>query len=112
MEECIFCKIIKGEIPGEKVYEDDRVVAFNDINPAARVHVLIVPREHTEGIRQACEKEGGLPARILSAAAEIAARLDIEKTGYRVLVNSGSDAGQAVNHLHFHLLGGEKLKGI
>jgi len=112
MGKCIFCGIVNGGVDCKIVYEDEKVTAFKDINPAARVHVLIIPREHIEGIKQAHGKDPGLIGHIMRAAADIAEEENITNTGYRVLVNSGPDAGQAINHLHFHLLGGEKLKAI
>jgi len=107
--DCIFCKIIAGEIPSSIVYEDAHVCAFNDIAPVAPVHVLIVPKAHI--MRGADEAAGGNAAifgHIFVAAAEIARQLGLEN-GYRVVTNVGADAGQTVAHLHFHLLGGTVL---
>lgn len=111
MEKCIFCRIAKKEMEAETVYEDERIIAFRDINPAAEVHVLIIPRQHMEGIADMASA-GGLAGDILAAANKIAEQEKIDASGFRLLVNSGADAGQVVNHLHFHLLGGERLKGI
>ncbi len=112
MENCIFCKISKKEMKGDIVYEDDSVIAFRDINPAAKVHILIIPKEHIEGITAITAKDSDLAGRIFFAADKIARDEGVHKTGFRVLVNSGPDAGQVVSHLHFHLLGGEKLAGL
>ena len=109
MEDCIFCKIARGEIPSSKVYEDEQVVAFNDLNPQAPVHVLIVPKAHYANLNEA----GGIPeallAALLRAASRIAAQLGLDKSGYRIVSNCGPDACQSVQHLHIHLLGGAKL---
>lgn len=106
MEDCIFCKIIAGEIPSDKVYEDDKMIAFKDISPAAPVHVLLVPKEHTENIVTA-DKE--LVAYMMKKAGEIAANLGLKGRGFRLVTNKGLEAGQSVNHLHFHLIGGKEL---
>lgn len=108
MAECLFCKIINGEIPSEKVYEDEKVLAFKDINPQAKVHLLIIPKEHIASLAEINEDN----AEIVSALALTANKLAKEyhlNSGFRVVTNVGSDGGQTVEHLHFHLLGGEKL---
>ncbi len=107
--DCIFCKIVNKEIPSNFVYEDDQVVAFNDLNPVAPVHVLIVPKEHKLNLSEYEEKDEQLLGHILTAAAHIARELGLEESGYRVITNAGPDAGQSVMHTHFHLLGGRKL---
>ncbi len=109
MEDCIFCKIIKGEIPSEKVYEDDEIIAFKDINPEAPVHILFVPKKHMESLLDVTEADADLISRIYQKINDVAKDLGIDKTGFRVIVNCGEDAGQLVKHLHFHLLGGKKL---
>lgn len=109
MDDCIFCQIAQGKIPAKKVYEDDRVVAFHDISPTAPVHVLIIPKCHAADLTEACGMEDALLAHLLRTAAEAAAILGIDKTGFRVVSNNGGDAGQTVSHLHLHLLGGKKL---
>jgi len=106
--DCLFCKIIAGEIPSTKVYSNDKVYAFRDINPQAPTHILIVPTEH---ISDASELEGEtakVAADIFEAAA-IIARAEGLENGYRMVTNCGDDACQSVHHLHFHLLGGEKM---
>ena len=109
MENCLFCKIIKGEIPSSVVYENEDVFAFRDINPQAKVHVILVPREHVADWTEAAEKLSDVTlARMMRAAARIAADEGL-KNGYRVISNCGSDACQSVKHWHIHILGGEQL---
>ena len=108
MSDCLFCRIIRGEIPSKKVYEDDRVFAFEDINPQAPTHVLIIPKKHIVGLKEA---EAG-DAEIIGYAQLVAAKLARERgieAGYRTVYNVGRDAGQSVFHLHLHLIGGRKL---
>ncbi|MBQ5350378.1 MAG: histidine triad nucleotide-binding protein [Oscillospiraceae bacterium] len=108
MSDCLFCKIIAGEIPSAKVYEDENVFAFRDIAPQAPTHILVVPREHIESVADLNADNSALAARCLEAAAAIA-RQEGLKGGFRVVSNCGDDAGQTVKHLHFHILGGERL---
>ncbi len=108
--DCIFCRIIKGEIPSTKVYEDETVYAFKDINPMAPVHVLIIPKVHIASINEVTAENSAVIAHIYEIAAKLAKELGISESGYRVVSNCGADAGQTVFHLHFHLLGGTKLK--
>lgn len=112
MDECVFCRIAGKETGAETVYEDEKIIAFRDINPAAKVHVLIIPKKHMESIAEVQSSDRELAGDILAAAEKIAVQEKIDATGYRLLVNSGADAGQVVPHLHFHLLGGERLKGL
>lgn len=107
--DCIFCNIIKGEIPSVKVYENDYVYAFNDISPVAPVHVLIIPKEHIESLNDITVENASLISEVYTAAAEIAKQLGVSETGYRIVSNCGEAAGQTVNHIHFHLLGGRDL---
>ena len=109
MEDCIFCKIIAGEIPSEKIYEDDAVYAFADINPVAPVHILIIPKTHISYINEINEENSGVIAKIYEAAAKIAAEQGRAQDGYRLVTNCGASAGQTVPHIHFHLLGGRDL---
>ena len=109
MDDCVFCKIIKGEIPSEKVYEDDDVLAFYDINPIAKVHVLVIPKKHITSLLELKEEDKDLLFHIFNKINEIAEIVGVAKTGFRVISNVGEDSGQAVKHLHFHILGGEKL---
>lgn len=108
--DCIFCKIINGDIPSTKVYEDELVIAFKDINPEAPVHVLIVPRQHIDSIAQIDVSHHALIGHIHSVANQIAIDTGIDQNGYRLLTNIGKDGGQSVQHLHYHLLGGRQLK--
>lgn len=108
--DCIFCKIASGEIPSTLVYEDDWVAAFNDLNPVAPVHVLIIPKDHQVNLNAYGEDDAALLGHILLVAAHIAKELGLDETGYRVITNAGADAGQSVFHTHFHLLGGRKLR--
>ena len=111
MEDCIFCKIVKGEIPSTKVYEDENVYAFKDINPVAPIHVLVIPKEHTTNI---LDTKPETIAKIFEAINKIAEQLGIDKDGFRVINNCGKDAGQEVMHVHFHMLAGRVLgpKGL
>ena len=106
--DCLFCKIIKGEIPSGKVYEDDACYAFRDINPQAPVHVLIVPKEHIASADEITEANSAAVAHIFSVIPTVAGAVGLEN-GYRVITNVGEDGCQSVKHLHFHLLGGKKL---
>ena len=108
MNDCLFCKIIAGEIPSSKVYENDQVFAFRDINPQAPVHVLVVPKEHISSLNEVTAENAGAAAACLRAIPAIAAAEGLAD-GYRVITNCGADAGQTVMHLHFHLIGGRKL---
>ncbi len=110
MSDCIFCKIINGEIPCSQVYQDDKVLAFKDINPLAPVHVLIIPKQHIESAQTVKEDNSEVVAHIFSKIPGIAREMGIAESGYRVITNIGKDGGQAVPHLHFHILGGLKLE--
>ena len=107
-ENCIFCKILRGEIPSDKVYEDGDMLAFRDIHPQAKVHVLCVPKSHFSYLSEMGEKERGLVGKCMAKLPEIARLAGIEK-GYRVIINQGKDAGQTVFHLHIHILGGQNM---
>ncbi len=111
MDECLFCKIARKEIPAALVYEDDDLVAFKDIFPQAPVHILIIPKAHCEGLSDLTPETAAASARILPLAARIAAEQGVQTGGWRLLSNCGADAGQTVFHLHFHLLGGKPLGG-
>jgi histidine triad (HIT) family protein len=106
--DCLFCSIIKGDIPSSKIYEDEFVYAFKDINPNAKVHVLVVPKMHIDSIDCADESNIDCIAKVMSAIPVVAHICGLEN-GYRVITNVGEDGGQSVKHLHFHILGGEKL---
>ncbi|MFH1039215.1 MAG: histidine triad nucleotide-binding protein [PVC group bacterium] len=107
---CIFCDIVSKKISAEIVFEDDEILAFRDVVPRAPVHVLIIPKKHISGIPEAGEDDCELLGRICRVAAQLARQESIDRSGYRVVVNSGPDAGQAVDHLHFHLLGGRSFR--
>ncbi|MBR3076687.1 MAG: histidine triad nucleotide-binding protein [Oscillospiraceae bacterium] len=108
MDDCIFCKIIKGDIPSKKVYEDDLCFAFYDINPLAPMHFLVVPKLHLASAAEVTEENAALVGHIYAVIAKLAAELGIAE-GFRVVTNCGADAGQTVHHLHFHVLGGKTL---
>lgn len=107
--DCLFCKIIAGVIPSDKVYEDDVCVAFNDIDPQAPVHLLIVPREHIDSLDTAADTSKATLGDLLLAAGTIARNQGISDNGYRVVINTNADGGQTVFHLHLHLLGGRQF---
>lgn len=106
--DCIFCKIVNGDIPSVKVYEDETVYAFNDLEPQAPVHVLIIPKQHVISAADIDGENSGLVAAVFEATAKIAKQLNLEN-GFRIVTNSGEDGQQSVKHLHFHMLGGRKL---
>ena len=108
MNDCLFCKIIDGEIPSTKVYEDELCYAFNDISPMAPTHILIIPKKHYKDISEINDENSSIVAHIFEVANKIAKEKNLDG-GYRIVTNCGTDAGQTVFHLHFHLLGGEKL---
>lgn len=107
MENCLFCRIASGEIPSNKVYEDDRVLAFRDIDPQAPTHVLLIPKQHFANILEA---DGETIAYLHSVVKKLAADLGIEEKGFRIVVNTGEDGQQTVKHLHFHILGGRSMQ--
>ena len=109
MNDCIFCKIVKGDIPSKKAYEDELVYAFHDIAPAAPVHVLVIPKEHIlAGVDEVTEDNAAIVAHIFTVIPKIAKELGLTG-GYRVVSNIGADAGQTVRHIHFHIIGGAAL---
>ena len=109
MTDCLFCKIIGGEIPAKRVYEDDSIFAFEDINPQAPTHILLIPKEHYTSLKEVRETEKDLLGNILLKAKELAQDKGLEDSGYRIVLNTGRDSGQAVFHIHFHLLGGRRM---
>lgn len=106
--DCIFCKIINGEIPSKKVYEDAEILAFHDLDPQAPVHILIIPKEHIASAAEIAEENQSIVGKIFTAAAKIAKEQGLSD-GFRVVTNCGDSAGQSVKHLHFHLLGGREF---
>ncbi len=109
MSDCLFCKIEKGDIPAEKVYDDDSVFAISDINPQAPVHLLIIPKKHYSTILELDEKDQELVGSVFSAANCLAKDYGLDQSGFRVVVNCGAEAGQSVFHVHYHLLGGRAM---
>ena len=109
MDDCLFCKIISGAIPSRKIYEDEYTFAFHDINPQAPVHALVVSKRHTADLAHHTELTDAELAACLRTAAKVAALLGIDQSGYRVVNNCGADACQTVHHVHFHVIGGNKL---
>lgn len=107
--ECVFCKIIDGEIPTEFLHSDDLVVAFRDIAPKAPTHILLMPRAHIESAAQLTEEDGDMLGRLFAVAAKLAQEAGIKQSGYRTVTNSGAGVGQSVPHLHFHLMGGRAM---
>jgi histidine triad (HIT) family protein len=112
MTDCIFCKIAKKEMKADVFYEEDGVVAFNDIYPKYKTHVIIIPEKHLASVAKATQNDDALVGKLLRVGARIAKERGLEKGGYRLLTNVGKNAGQTVQHLHVHLLGGEKLRPI
>jgi histidine triad (HIT) family protein len=110
--DCLFCKIIEGAIPSTKVFENERIVAFHDIAPAAPIHILIIPKKHIPTMNDVTDEDGPLMAELLAVARQIAKEQGIDESGYRLVNNVKHDAGQIVYHLHIHLLGGSKLSSL
>ena len=110
MEDCIFCKIINGDIPSNKIYEDDKVYAFNDINPEAPIHFLVIPKEHIESANAINENNADIVAHIFKVINKLVIELGVAEKGYRIVNNCGEDGGQTVKHLHFHVLAGRSLQ--
>ncbi|MDO8472979.1 MAG: histidine triad nucleotide-binding protein [Dehalococcoidia bacterium] len=108
-ESCIFCRIIARDIPAQIVDESDEWLAFRDIHPVAPIHVLVVPKKHLGSVEDLTTEDVGMVGRLIMVAKQIARTEGISESGYRILVNSGRDAGQLVRHLHFHLIGGRKM---
>ena len=109
MDDCLFCKIIKGEIPSTKVYEDELCYAFNDIAPTAPVHFLVIPKQHIASAAALTENDAALLGHIYAVIAELCRKLGVDESGYRVVTNVGVDGGQSVKHLHFHVLAKRSL---
>ncbi len=109
-EDCIFCKIIKKQIPCELVYEDDKVIGFKDISPQAPIHIIIIPKEHISDLNCLNVEQAEIIGHIFIVAKEIAQTLGIAESGYRIVTNCGEQGGQTVQHIHFHLLGGRMLQ--
>ena len=110
--DCLFCKIAAGEIPGDVVFEDDEVIAFNDISPQAPVHILIIPKKHVETVNDLTETDAPLVSRLILRAQALAVEKGISEAGYRLLFNCNAQGGQTVYHIHLHLLGGRQLGAL
>ncbi len=110
MDDCIFCKIIQGEAPGEVVYRDDRATAFRDINPLAPTHILITPNQHLGSVNDVGAEQEALAGHLLNVARQLAQEEGIQDSGYRIIINTGPHAGQVVFHLHVHLIGGQPMR--
>ena len=108
----IFGKILRGEIPADKVYEDEMVFAFRDIQPKAKVHVLVIPKKHIQDIRHATADDTAILGHLMTSIPKIAKLAGLTENGFRIIANNGEHAGQEVPHLHFHLLGGEQLESL
>ncbi|MEX2282957.1 MAG: histidine triad nucleotide-binding protein [Gemmatimonadota bacterium] len=108
--DCLFCRIVAGEIPSKKAYEDQQVIAFHDLDPKAPVHVLVIPRKHISSIARIEDADAELIGQLFLVARNLASELRIADGGYRLVINAGFDAGQSVDHVHLHVLGGRKLK--
>lgn len=112
MSDCLFCKIINGEIPSTKVYEDENILAFDDIHPNAPIHILIIPKKHIPTINDITDADKDLIGEMLIVAKKIAAEKNVAEDGYRIIFNCNKNAGQIVFHIHLHLLGGRKLGSL
>ena len=110
MSDCIFCRIVKGEIPSSKVYEDENVLAFNDINPMAPVHVIIIPKKHVATLMDLAPGDSTLLASITKGVQEVARLKGVDKSGFRTVANTNREGGQVIFHLHVHVLGGRQLE--
>lgn len=108
-QDCIFCGIVEGRVPGAIVWEDDEVIAFRDINPRAPTHVLVIPRRHIASVNDLEAKDAGLVGRLFLAAKVVAREEGIAESGYRLVMNAGPDGGQTVDHIHLHVLGGRSM---
>jgi histidine triad (HIT) family protein len=111
-ENCIFCKIVTGQAPADIVYQDERVTAFTDLHPAAPTHLLIVPNTHITSVNRITEEDASLLGYLLVIGRKLAEQYQISQSGYRLLINTGTDAGQTVFHIHLHLMGGKRLPGL
>ena len=109
MSDCLFCKIVSGEIPCDKIYENDKLIAFRDIDPKAPTHILVIPKKHIRSINELETSDQNLAGEILLAAKEIARIENIESSGYRTIFNTNNDGGQTVYHIHMHVMGGRQL---
>jgi histidine triad (HIT) family protein len=107
--DCLFCKIVAEEVPADVVHESDNVVAFRDVNPQAPTHILLIPKDHIESAAEIASEHGDLLVELIRSAAHLAKAEGIDRSGWRLVTNVGPEAGQSVEHLHFHLLGGRRM---
>ena len=110
MDDCLFCKIVKGEIPSTVVYQDEQVMAFRDINPVAPTHILVIPKKHIASTNEVSEEDEQLLGHMLTVVKPITDKEGITESGYRLMINTGKDANQVVFHLHLHILGGHRMR--
>ncbi|MGB3366732.1 MAG: histidine triad nucleotide-binding protein [Acidaminobacteraceae bacterium] len=110
MSDCIFCKIVNKEIPANIVYEDDKILVFHDLSPVAPVHVLVIPKIHIDSLNTLDESSSNTIGYLMSKVKEIAKKLGVDKSGFRIISNTGDEGGQTVGHVHFHLVGGRQMK--
>ncbi|MDK1028378.1 MAG: histidine triad nucleotide-binding protein [Anaerolineae bacterium] len=110
MDECIFCKIIKGDLPAKVLYKDEQVTAFHDINPVAPTHILLIPNKHIASINEIAPEDEALFGYMMTSVKKIAELTGVEKSGYRLIANTGPDANQEVFHIHFHVIGGQRMR--
>ncbi|MFO7636986.1 MAG: histidine triad nucleotide-binding protein [Clostridia bacterium] len=112
MKDCVFCRIIEGSIPAQRIYEDEKTIVIRDINPVAPVHLLVIPKTHIEGLNELTAEQADISHAILMAARKAAGLTGIDEDGYRLVNNCGEKAGQTVMHLHFHVLGGTEMREL
>ena len=110
MTDCLFCKIVQKEIPSEILFQDEMITVFEDINPAAPIHLLVIPNKHIPSVREMEDGDEAILGRLFSGAKAAAEKAGIADTGYRLIINNGPDAHQEIQHIHMHVLGGEKMK--
>ena len=110
MENCIFCKIAKGEMPANKVFEDEHTFAFNDINPQAPIHILVIPREHYTGVHEIPEDRKDILSKVFTTVTKVVAQEELAESGYRLVINFGKSSGQEVPHIHVHILAGRMMQ--
>lgn len=109
---CVFCRIVAGQLPSRQIYEDDDIIAFHDVTPVAKVHVLVIPKQHIMLLQEATDADDALLGRMIRVGSQMAEKLGIAESGYRLTINQGADAGQVLDHLHLHVMGGQELYPI
>ena len=106
---CVFCRVVAGQLPSRQVYSDDDIIAFHDVTPVSKVHILVIPRQHVTLLEEAAEADDALLGKLIRVGAEVAQKMRISESGYRLAINQGADAGQVLDHLHVHVMGGQNL---